>query len=254
MRQPWTLLCCTAFGFLWIAAALPAIAQAPGRQSCEDAIRVHAARLGAPPELGLAISKVESGHNPYAIAWLEPGSPKVPEAGRSFFGTNAKDAVAKLRELMRRGIRPDVGCMQVSLKHHPHAFGDLEAAFQPEINVGYALGYLAELKQRHGNWPKAAAFYHNGEFGKQYRYLSRILSALKSEELDRGLPGDSIGAVAAAAENPRQLRARYSAAAIHAGGTAYAEGRKDLAALNKDRNLAIPAAAPISITGWIPFK
>ena len=39
----------------------------------------------------------------------------------------------------------DVGCMQVNLYHHAHAFSSLDNAFDPQSNVDYAARFLRSI-------------------------------------------------------------------------------------------------------------
>jgi hypothetical protein len=57
----------------------------------------------------------------------------------------------------------DVGCMQVDLRMHPHAFVSLEQAFDPTANAEYGARFLRELHDgiAGGNWFTAIGLYHS---------------------------------------------------------------------------------------------
>ena len=141
-------------------------------QICADFTARAEAERGLPAHLLAAISKVESGRwdaSQGAIsAW--PWTVTSGDEG-GFFPTKA-DAIAEVRALRAQGRRNiDVGCMQINLKHHPEAFADLEAAFDPAQNVGYAARLLLSLRQEARSWTKAIAFYHSRtpKFNGPYR-------------------------------------------------------------------------------------
>lgn len=147
-----------------LALSGPAVALERG-SPCDIAIAAQEGRAGLPPGLLRAIARVESGGNPWAFNG----------AGTSGYGSNREDAVARVRALHARGIRSvDVGCMQINLQHHPHAFRTLEDAFEPAQNVTYAVRFLGELHQRHGSWPAAIAHYHSATPERGGDYLRRV--------------------------------------------------------------------------------
>lgn len=141
-------------------------------QICADFTAQAEAEEGLPAHLLAAISKVESGRwnasHGAVSAW--PWTVTAGDEGR-FFPTKAA-AIAEVRALHAQGRRNiDVGCMQINLKHHPEAFADLEAAFDPAENVGYAASLLLRLRQEARSWTKAIAFYHSRtpKFNGPYR-------------------------------------------------------------------------------------
>jgi len=74
----------------------------------------------------------------------------------------APEAIAAVRAAQAAGIRSiDVGCMQISLLHHPDAFVSLEQAFDPAANVAYASRFLQSLRLQTGDWAGAVAAYHS---------------------------------------------------------------------------------------------
>jgi len=83
-----------------------------------------------------------------------------------------KDAAA----LLDRNVGlVDVGCLQVDLYHHPHAFKSLRAAFDPAANADYAARHLVGLLEQTGSWTAAAAAYHSGDATLGDPYLARVL-------------------------------------------------------------------------------
>jgi len=151
-------------------AASPEVANPGGL--CAPAVAAAEREHGVPPGLLGAIARVESGRSDpltgRAVAW--PWTINAEGQGR-FFATKA-EAMAAAAALLARGVRLiDVGCMQVNLHHHPQAFANLDAAFDPMANARYAGLFLRRLQAARGDWPTAAAHYHSAtpEFGDVYR-------------------------------------------------------------------------------------
>mgnify|MGYP001557121719 FL=1 len=73
-------------------------------------------------------------------------------------------------------VNIDVGCMQISLRHHPNAFPDLATALDPVANVDYGALFLAALKDKSGDWMQAVGDYHSTTpgFGDTYRNLVQV--------------------------------------------------------------------------------
>ena len=94
----------------------------------------------------------------------------------AFFATKA-EAIAAVRSLQAAGIHSiDVGCLQVNLQDHPHAFPSLQTAFDPATNARYAARFLARLFSRFHNWPAAVAAYHSQTPGLSEDYRRRVLA------------------------------------------------------------------------------
>jgi soluble lytic murein transglycosylase-like protein len=168
MRRP------ALFALLAFLLALPLPARADAWTACGRAIAEAERGAGIPAGLLLAIARVESGRAapgggiaPWPFAINADGAGRYPETKAA--------AITEVEALRGRGIRSvDVGCMQVNLFHHPQAFPDLEAAFDPPRNVAYAVRFLRELHGRTGNWSDAIAQYHSGEPGRGLAYHSRV--------------------------------------------------------------------------------
>ena len=149
-------------------AAPAPLAAAP----CDDAIAAAAQREGLPPHLLQAIAEVESGRPDRASGRLEPWPWTVDANGQgAFFATEAQ-AIAAVRDLQAQGVRSiDVGCTQINLMFHPHAFASLSDAFDPRANARYAARFLKALHDRSGDWLQAIADYHSQTevLGEDYR-------------------------------------------------------------------------------------
>jgi hypothetical protein len=142
-----------------------------------------------PTHLLAAISKVESGrYHPkthQVIAW--PWTINVNGEGR-YFATK-HEAVRYVKGLLAQGINNiDVGCMQVNLRHHPHAFPSIEAAFDPKTNIHYAAQFLMNLKNSLGSWNQAVAHYHSANAQYHIPYRKKVYETWLKERQRRGLP------------------------------------------------------------------
>ena len=139
---------------------------------CEAETRQAEAQEHLPRGLLQAISLKESGRWdgeakksvawPWTVTWGGPGE---------HFATRA-EAIAKVRALQKAGkTNIDVGCMQINLRYHPHAFGSIEEAFVPQKNAAYAGAHLKQLREDHHSWHRAIERYHSSdpERGAAYR-------------------------------------------------------------------------------------
>jgi hypothetical protein len=125
-----------------------------------------------------AIARVESGRGDTGGGPPVPWPWSVNAEGVGHFYPTKEVAVAAVRALQARGVRSiDVGCLQVNLQQHPAAFTDLEQAFDPAANAGYAADFLVTLFGQTGSWPLAAAAYHSQTPGIGSAYQERVLAA-----------------------------------------------------------------------------
>lgn len=162
-----------------------ALASADFSHICAKA--VHAAEFvnQLPHFLLHAVSLTESGrwHDKAqaAIAW--PWTITAGGEGK-FFPTKA-DALAEVKRLQSRGISNiDVGCMQINLKYHGHAFEKVEEAIEPINNVAYAATLLKRLRQKSGSWAHAVGRYHTSNWnGRGKDYWRRVRTSWTNEQL-----------------------------------------------------------------------
>jgi hypothetical protein len=166
---------------------LPNSAQATAdfSRTCSQAI--HAAEVvnKLPRFLLHAVSLTETGRwrteAQAAIAW--PWTINAGGKGK-FFPTKAK-ALAEIKRLQSKGVTNiDVGCMQINLKHHGHAFQGIEEAIEPINNVAYAATFLKKLRRQRGSWAHAVGHYHNNNWkGRGQTYWRRVKTFWTNEQL-----------------------------------------------------------------------
>ena len=149
-----------------LAVALCVVGEAraqvrPG-SACGPEITAAERAAGLPPQVLGAIGVVESGRVDPRTGLAAPWPWTINVAGVGHVFDNAADAIAAVQAAQAAGVQSiDVGCMQINLMHHPHAFATLQDAFDPAANVRYAAGFLARLHGQTGNWGAAIAAYHS---------------------------------------------------------------------------------------------
>jgi hypothetical protein len=199
MRATFISALAIAFGALALpAGAQPARTQAatpalpPGLQ-CRAAILAAERAAALPPQLMAAIARVESGRpDRQGVVHPWPWTINAEGAGQYFETKDA--ALSAVRALQARGVQSiDVGCMQVNLAHHPHAFASLEQAFDPATNAAYAARFLTELYATTRDWARATAFYHSQTPERGELYERRVAAVWPEEQtrlgITPGLPG-----------------------------------------------------------------
>jgi hypothetical protein len=162
MRWTGTIVAVIAF----FSATTGAIALSdPERRAaalCETATRNAERTERLPRGLLEAISLKEFGRWDGGAKRSVPWPWTVTSGGPGEHLASREEALAKVRDLQAKGVTNiDVGCMQINLRYHPHAFEDLEAAFDPAKNAAYAGAHLRQLREDHKSWNKAVERYHS---------------------------------------------------------------------------------------------
>lgn len=142
------------------AARTPAEQQSA---ACKRAIAAAQRRWHTPPGLLLAIARTESGRPLPPEPGLQPWPWAIDADGLANFTDTKAAAVAWVEAQLAAGAqRVDVGCMQIDLQAHPHAFPSVNDAFDPAANAEYAAHFLVTLAQEAGgNWYRAIGWYHS---------------------------------------------------------------------------------------------
>ena len=148
---------------------------AASTNSCAAHIDHYEKQHRIPEGLLHAISKVESGRKDktgHVVAW--PWT--VNAEGQGYYFPTKEAAIAAVHKMQLNGISSiDVGCMQVNLYHHPHAFKTLLDAFDPATNVAYAARFLKGLKNEHASWSRAVAHYHSANPTHHIPYHKNVM-------------------------------------------------------------------------------
>lgn len=173
-----TLLLCAG---VFAGSALQGAAQAAEPlhndwYKCDDTARRVEKQTGMPKLLLSAVSLTETGRPTPDRRRARSWPWTVWAAGQSMHFETKEAAIRAVKRLLRQGIRSiDVGCMQVNLKYHPHAFTSVEEAFDPPVNMNYAASFLSRLKRRHGDWESAIRYYHSGTTRLNTKYHSKAI-------------------------------------------------------------------------------
>lgn len=143
---------------------------------CERATVATEMAQRLPRALLFSVAMVESGRFNRETKKTRPWPWTINAEGQSFYFKTKREAVAAARKLVKDGVRSfDVGCMQINMRYHPNAFTDLEAAFDPIINVAYSAEFLKRLHGKTNSWPEAIAAYHSQTKTRSQPYFARVI-------------------------------------------------------------------------------
>ena len=149
---------------------------------CEAAAIHHERDNELPRALLAAVAMAESGRSVPGSRTARAWPWTINAEGRPYYFKTKEEAIAKTQQLLGGGMRSiDVGCMQVNLRYHPHAFASLEDAFDPITNVAYGAEFLMQLRERTGSWQQAVAHYHSQTEWRGDRYFARVIRIWKNE-------------------------------------------------------------------------
>jgi len=146
-----------------------------GAKQCTRYFPTEEQNQAIPVHLLAAISTTETGRWHPGLGMALPWPWTINVEGKGYYYSSKAEAIAATQKFLHAGKRSiDVGCMQVNLKHHPKAFSNLNAAFDPATNVAYAASFLKSNYNEMGNWIQAAAAYHSRTSNLGRSYLVRV--------------------------------------------------------------------------------
>jgi len=161
--------------------AVAGVARADDSDLCLDAIAAQEAQYRMPAGLLKAIARVESSGSPYGdVAKPWPWTLNVGGAGH-YYPTKEAAVAAMQAYKAESDVNIDVGCMQISLLHHPNAFASLEDAFDPGKNIAYGSEFLKGRFADTGSWATAVAHYHSANPERGLPYRDRVLAIWQRE-------------------------------------------------------------------------
>jgi hypothetical protein len=160
------------------AVGLPARpASADPADLCDRAAAEAARATGVPLPVLQAIALTETGRNRGGRLRPWPWASNAAGAGR--WHDSRAAAEAYLRDIIASGQRSiDIGCFQINLRWHGHAFASPESMFDPAANALYAAQFLRGLAAELGSWEAAAGAYHSRTPELAARYGERFLGHL----------------------------------------------------------------------------
>lgn len=178
---------------LWTPATLAQGRHPTPFEQCRTAIQAAEKAAAIPDQLLAAIAHVETGRRDPTTGLTSPWPWTINADGQGYVFNTEAEAIAAVKALQGQGVRSiDVGCLQVNLMHHPDAFPNLEAAFDPATNARYAARFLNQLYSQTGDWTKAAANYHSANPGLGADYQRKVMAAWPQEQRIAGA-GPSTG-------------------------------------------------------------
>jgi hypothetical protein len=158
---------------------------------CREAVQQAERSYGLPPHLLEAIAVVESGRKDPLSGAIEPWPWTIDAGGEGHFYASKAEAIQAVRDFQAKGVQSiDVGCMQINLLHHPHAFVSLDQAFDPAANASYAAQFLSQLHAQLGSWEEAAAHYHSTTPALAADYQHKVMVAWTAAQ--NGQPLDTL--------------------------------------------------------------
>jgi hypothetical protein len=158
------------------AAAQPA-APSPAATACLPGILAAEHQFALPPKLLQTIGIVESGRVDPLTGRVTPWPWTIDVGGNGQMFATKQAAIDAVHALQAQGVVSiDVGCLQINLMHHPHAFASLDEAFDPAANTQYGAHFLSALYHETGNWPLAAAAYHSRAEEQGVPYETRVMA------------------------------------------------------------------------------
>jgi hypothetical protein len=163
------------FLLAWFLAMAAAPEKAMAGDLCGDLARAAERREGIPTGLVQAVALAESGRWVQGTGQGRAWPWTVTSFDESYYLDSKEAAISKVRELKARGrTNIDVGCMQVNLGHHGHAFASLEHALDPAVNVAYGAGFLRRLHAETRSWASATAHYHSRDPARGDAYRAKV--------------------------------------------------------------------------------
>jgi Transglycosylase SLT domain len=142
---------------------------------CIQAFTKAERQYGIPKHLLMAVANTESGRYNKAIGRVVPWPWTTNVKGAGGYHNSFADAVAVVQKAKGRGQDSiDVGCMQINLKHHPHAFNSIQDAFDPVQNVNYAAKFLRSNYDELKSWNRAIGAYHSRTPSRSNKYYALV--------------------------------------------------------------------------------
>ena len=224
--------------------ALAAVTAPAHAVTCQQAVAAAEQSHAIPQGLLGAIAQVESGRRDPATGQFAPWPWTVNADGDGEFFDSAAQAIQFIRTSPAHDI--DVGCMQISLLHHPNAFSNLQQAFDPMANAAYAADYLRQLYTQTNDWAAAAALYHSATPALAAEYRGKVMAAWNKGAGSTG--GSPLARAWAATMGGAALGGPFGGATL--GAAPPARTLPTFAGRTTGRGLAAYRAMPITIVGF----
>ncbi len=186
---------------LYFSGQAQADARLEGAQECTRHLPKAERYHNIPTHWLAAIASTESGRYHKRLGMLLPWPWTINVNGKGYYFDSKGEAINKIEEYHAKGITNiDVGCMQVNMRYHGHAFANVHQALEPRYNVAYAARFLRSNFDDLRSWKKATAAYHSKTPSRGKKYFKTVYG--KWEKVVAKL-GSAADAEALYAERPK---------------------------------------------------
>ena len=139
-----------------------------------------------------AIATTESGRYHKRLGMMLPWPWTINVEGKGYYFDTKGEAINKIEEYRAKGVTSiDVGCMQVNMRYHGHAFANVHQAIEPRYNVAYAARFLRSNFDDLRSWKKATAAYHSKTPSRGKKYFSTVYGKWEKVLAKLGAASDS---------------------------------------------------------------
>jgi soluble lytic murein transglycosylase-like protein len=153
---------------LWLFVALTMVAPVTNANELTALIGKVEQQYNIPKGLLLAIAKVESRIEPYALNIR----------GKAIFKESKEAALRVIDQHVRANhTNIDIGVMQINYRWHSGEFKDIAEMIDPRKNIDYAARLLTALYRQHKDWQKAVRLYHSAKPQYHTKYSRKIIIA-----------------------------------------------------------------------------
>tara|TARA_B100000989_G_C19520522_1_gene463950 strand:- start:289 stop:1329 length:1041 start_codon:yes stop_codon:yes gene_type:complete len=160
----------TVFAFLQFSEA-----NSNPNNVCLNVIKDTEQRLNIPKNLLLSIALTESGRK--ILEDFVPWPWSINTKGKGLFFKNREELYRYAKKNLKKKILNfDVGCMQINYYYHGKKFKNLYEMTNPTVNVNWAGEFLISLHNKHKNWREAISRYHSSTVWRKKKYFSKVMN------------------------------------------------------------------------------
>jgi hypothetical protein len=192
-----------------VSSAASADRMLKGAQACTRHLPKAERYHNIPTHWLAAIASTESGRYHKRLGMMLPWPWTINVNGKGYYFDTKGEAINKIEEYRAKGITNiDVGCMQVNMRYHGHAFANIQQALEPRYNVAYAARFLRSNFDEFRSWKEATAAYHSRTPSRGKRYFNTVFRKWEKVTDKLGKTSDS-EAILVEKPNVRKTLSRY---------------------------------------------